>query len=509
MAPGSNPFTLAPPDRYNLELAANVRPAGWVNPTPAPRYNLVVIGGGTAGLVAAAGAAGLGAQVALVERQLLGGDCLNFGCVPSKALIRASRTAAEMRDAARMGVRASQNVRVDFAQVMERMRRLRAELSEHDSAARFRSLGVDVFFGAARFADAGHVKVGGATLRFKRAVIATGARATAPPIPGLDEAGYLTNETIFSLTAMPPRLAVIGGGPLGCEFAQAFRRFGAEVTLLEAMPQILNRDDPDAAMRVGTAMEREGVAIVTGCKIIAVENRGAEKIIRYERDGTATELVVDAILVGAGRAPNVEELNLENAGVEYDHANGVKVNDRLQTTNPRIYAAGDVCTAHKFTHVADAMARIVIRNALFHGRARTSSMMIPWCTYTDPEIAHVGIDEREANARGDGVRTFVQEMAGVDRAILDGEGAGFVKLHVIARSGRIAGATVVASHASEIISELTLAITGRIGLGALANVIHPYPTQAEAIKKIADAYNRTRLTPGVKRIFEKYFAWTR
>jgi pyruvate/2-oxoglutarate dehydrogenase complex dihydrolipoamide dehydrogenase (E3) component len=508
MAATLNRVMVAPADPYNLKLIENVHPAGWINPEPAPRYNLVVIGGGTAGLVTAAGAAGLGAKVALVERHLLGGDCLNYGCVPSKALIRASRSAAAVRGAARMGLEASQQ-RTDFARVMERMRRVRAQLSENDSAARFAGLGVDVFLGEARFASHDRVEVAGRMLGFKRAVIATGARAAEIPIPGLKEAGYLTNETIFSLTAMPPRLAVIGAGPIGCELAQAFRRFGAEVTVIEVMPRILIREDSEAAARIEAAMVHEGVVVLTGCRIVGIERREGEKTIRFDRNGTAGVVTVDEVVLGVGRTPNVEGLNLEGAGVEYDRQSGITVDDRLRTTNPRIFAAGDVCTAYKFTHMADAMARIVIRNALFFGRVRSSTLTIPWCTYTDPEIAQVGLNAAEAKARGVNIITFVQELSAVDRAVLDDETEGFLKIHAIKGTGRIVGATIVASHASEIISELTVAIGGKIGLGALANVIHPYPTQAEAIRKVADTYNRTRLTPLVKRIFERMFAWRR
>jgi pyruvate/2-oxoglutarate dehydrogenase complex dihydrolipoamide dehydrogenase (E3) component len=500
---------LAPADDHNQRLIEHVHPTGWRNPTPASRYNLVVIGAGTAGLVIAAGAAGLGAKVALVERDLMGGDCLNFGCVPSKAIIRASRAAAEVRDAQRFGIHVPDGLHVDFGAVMERMRRLRADLSVNDSAARLAGLGVDVFIGDARFSGRDTVIVGDTALRFRRAAIATGARAADLPIAGLQETGYLTNETVFSLTELPARIAVIGGGPIGCELAQALRRFGAEVTLLEVAPQILIREDRDAAARVERALVRDGVVLLTHCNISAVERRGREKLIRFEHRGMAAELAIHEIIVGVGRVPVVAGLNLAAAGVACDRATGVAVNDYLRTTNPRIYAAGDVCSQFKFTHTADAMARIVIRNALFYGRARMSELTIPWCTYTDPEIAHVGLFEADANSRGIKLQTFVQEFDAVDRAILDGETDGFVKVHVTAGRDRIVGATVVASHAGEMLSELTLAIAKEIGLGAIADVIHPYPTQAEALRKLGDQYNRTRLTPRVKRIFERWLAWTR
>jgi len=502
-------LAIAPPDEHNQRLLASVRPDGWKNPTPAPRYNMVVIGAGTAGLVTAAGAAGLGAKVALIERDLMGGDCLNFGCVPSKALIAASRVAASARDAKRFGVIVPEGVRVDFPAVMARMRTLRADLATNDSAARFKSLGVDVFRGAARFTGRDSIEVEGATLRFSRATIATGARATAPPIPGLAEAGYLTNETIFSLDELPKRLVVIGAGPIGCEMAQAFRRFGSEVTMLEVMPQILIREDRDAAKLIEAALIRDGIRIVTSCKIERIEKRGNEKVLVTDDGAGAKEIVADEILIGAGRAPAVEGLNLEAAGIEYDHTAGVKVNDYLQTTNPHIYAAGDVATPYKFTHIADATARIVIRNALFFGRAKASALSISWCTYTDPEIAHVGMYAQEAEKRGLKVTTFTQEFSGVDRAVLDGETDGFVKVHVEQGTDKILGATIVATHAGDLISEITTAMAAKMGLGSIANVIHPYPTQAEAIKKVGDAYNRTRLTPFAKRLFERLLAWRR
>jgi pyruvate/2-oxoglutarate dehydrogenase complex dihydrolipoamide dehydrogenase (E3) component len=498
-----------PKDEHNGRLLANVHPPDWVSPEPAPRYNLVVIGAGTAGLVTAAGAAGLGAKVALIERELLGGDCLNVGCVPSKALIRAARAAAQVRDAGQFGIRIPPGVRVDFPAVMERMRRLRAGISPHDSAARFRSLGVDVYLGQGAFTGPNTVTVAGKTLRFRRAVIATGARAARPSIPGLAEAGFLTNETVFSLTELPPRLAVIGAGPIGCELAQSFARFGSRVHLLGNHPQILPREDRDAALRVAKALQRDGVELTLSCQIARVEKRGHEKVVHLTCGQERREIVVDALLVGAGRVPNVEGLNLDAAGVRYEGTEGVLVNARLQTTNPSIYAAGDICSRFKFTHAADAMARLVLQNALFRGRARASVLTIPWCTYTDPEVAHVGLYAHEARERGIALRTFTQELADVDRAVLDGEDEGFVKVIVGARDDKILGATIVAAHAGDMISELTLAMVGRLGLRAIANTIHPYPTQAEAIKKVGDAYNRTRLTPAVKWLFGKWLSWSR
>ena len=505
----NNAPTLSPRDQYNEALAANLHPPDWVNPDPAPRYNLVVIGAGTAGLVTAAGAAGLGAKVALVERHLLGGDCLNYGCVPSKAIIRSSRVLRDLRDAARFGVKVPPGTEVDFPGVMERMRRLRAAISGHDSARRFRDLGVDVFLGEARFSGPRTIEVAGQTLHFTKAVIATGARAVDPPVPGMAEAGYLTNETVFSLTERPRRLLIMGGGPLGCEFAQAFQRLGCRVTLLHKYAQLMNREDADAAQLVQRVFVEEGIALILNAKASGVLKTEGGKLVRYESAGQPGEIEVDEILAGAGRSPNVDHLGLEEAGVRYDKRDGVVVNAQLRTTNRRIYAAGDVCLKYKFTHLADATARIVIQNALFCGRKKLSALTIPWCTYTDPEVAHVGINEAEAAKQGIPIQTFTRPLSEVDRAIVDGEDEGLVKIHVKQGTDQILGATIVARHAGEMISEITLAMAGKIGLGTLASVIHPYPTQAEAIRQTGDLYNRTRLTPFVKQLFTRFLAWRR
>jgi len=513
-----------PWDEFNQQLVANVHPPGWKNPQPASRYNLVVIGAGTAGLVTAAGAAGLGAKVALVEKHLMGGDCLNVGCVPSKTFLRAARAAYEARRADRFGIRA-RDVEVDFSAVMQRVRQVRASISPHDSAKRLTDLGVDVFLGEARFCDSETIEVSGIPLRFKRAVIATGARAAAPEIPGLREAGFLTNETVLNLTTLPRRLAIIGGGPIGCELAQAFQRLGAEVTLFQDKPQLLEREDADAARVVQEQFQREGIRVVVNAKLARVEQHGGEKVIEFEGEVAPLALRAvdadsprgarcstwrgDAILVAAGRAPNVEGLNLEGVGVDFDRKLGVRVDDHLRTTDPRIFAAGDVCMKWKFTHAADFAARIVIQNALFLGRKRVSALTMPWCTYTDPEVAHVGLYEREARDRGLRTRAFVQPLERVDRAITDGEAEGFVKILVREGSDEILGATIVASHAGELISEISVAMRARLGLGKLAGVIHPYPTVAEAIRKCGDAYQRTRFTPLWQRAFAAWLSWNR
>lgn len=498
--------TVSPMDEYNQALVSYVHPPDWVNPKPAACYDLVVIGAGTAGLVVAAGAAGLdlGLKVALIEKHLLGGDCLNVGCVPSKCIIRSSRVVAEMREASAFGIEVPDRIEVDFPAVMQRMRKIRAGISPHDSAARFQNLGVDVFLGNGRFSSSNTVAVGNNTLRFKKAVIATGARAARLDIEGIEEAGYLTNETVFSLTERPRRLAVIGGGPIGCELAQTFGRLGCEVVLFHQGSHILNKEDIDAAEFVQTVFIREGIRLVLGCQVKRVVKTREGKMLYFTSNGREESLTVDEILVGVGRAPNVEGLNLEAVGVECDRKHGVKVNDYLQTTNPKIYAAGDICMNWKFTHAADSAARIVIKNTLFSpfglGRSKLSSLVMPWVTYTDPEIAHVGLYEREAREKGIEVEAIAIPLSKVDRAIADGEEEGFVKILHKKGSDEILGATIVARHAGEMISEVTTAIVGKLGLNTLSSVIHPYPTQAEGIKKAADAYRRTLLTPNSKRL---------
>lgn len=492
-----------PDDAHNRELVANVHPADWRNPVPDGRYNLVVVGAGTGGLISALIASSLGARVALVERHLMGGDCLNVGCVPSKAVIRAGRMVHEARAARRFGLGIPDERLPDFGAAWERMREIRARISEEDSARRYsEEFGIDVYLGSARFTGPTALEVDGTRLDFSRAVIASGARAVAPPVPGLAEAGYLDNETVFELTERPARLAVIGAGPIGCELAQTFRRMGSEVALLEQADQILVREDPDAARLVQEAFAREGVELVFGCTLERVERSGDERIVHLRCvDGQGRKLVVDQILVGAGRAPNVEELGLESAGVEYDAREGVRVDDSLRTTNRRIYAVGDVCMRWKFTHAADAAAKMAVQNALFFGRKKLSGLHMPWCTYTDPEIAHVGLYERDAAEQGIELDTYQVPISRANRAVTDGEEQGLVKIHVRKGTDQILGGTIVASHAGELITQLTLAMNHKIGLGAFSNVIYPYPTQGEAIKATAGAYTRTRLTPFVARLF--------
>lgn len=504
---------IEPMDDHNSTLVEHVHPTDWTNPTPSGRYNLVVIGAGTAGLVAAAGAAGLGAKVALIERHLMGGDCLNVGCVPSKGIISAARVAEVVRNAGQFGINTAAPD-VDFARVMERMRELRAGIAHVDAAARFRELGVDVYLGDAHFTSDATVEVAGTTLRYSRAVIATGARAFVPPIDGLEEAGFLTNETLFELTELPGRIAVIGGGPIGSEMAQTFARFGSQVLQIEKSDRIMANDDPEAAEIVAESMKRNGVRHLFESEVenVVADDRGRVLSIRTP-DGVIEE-VVDHILIGAGRVPNVQ-LGLDAVGVRFDERHGVEVDDYLRTSNPKIFAAGDVASRFKFTHAADFMARAVIQNALVASFVRVagwknaSDLVIPWATYTTPEVAHVGLTQSKAADDGVEIDVYKVDLEHLDRAILDGDTEGFVKILVKKGTDEIVGGTIVAERAGDMIGEITLAMQQKIGLGSVASVIHPYPTIGEAIRKAGDQYNKTRLTPFAAKMFERLFRWTR
>jgi pyruvate/2-oxoglutarate dehydrogenase complex dihydrolipoamide dehydrogenase (E3) component len=383
----------------NGSMSDRLHPSDWKNPRPADKYNLVVPGGGYAGILTALEAARAGAKVALVERNRLGGVCLNAGCISSKAMIRTSRLYADTRNGGRYGAKMPADIHVDFAAVMERVRRVRERTGRRRSAQELALSGIDVFFGDARFMGPAAVAVGGDLLRFRRALIATGARPVIPQIPGLEEAGYLTNETVFQLRECPPRLLVIGGGPFGCELAQAFCRLGSQVGIVQDEPLFLGQEERDAAQILSESLARDGIDIHLNTQTTGVRTKGAAKVVDLVSDDNRTSVEADAILIAIGRAPNVQGMNLEAAGVEYDAVSGIRINDFLQTSNPAIYAAGDVCLEHKFAHIEGASAYIVTRNALFRGRQRLSALTIPWCTYTDPEIAHAGMYVREAREK--------------------------------------------------------------------------------------------------------------
>ncbi len=466
-------------------------------------YNVVVLGGGTAGLVTAAAVAGLGGRVALVERDRMGGDCLNTGCVPSKALISSARLLDRIRRSEEWGI-ARHLPPVDFERVFERVRERRGKIAPKDSQERFESLGVEVVRGAARFVSPREVRVGERTLRAGHFVIATGSRPFVPPVPGLAEAGFHTNETIFDLKALPKRLAVLGGGPIGCELGQAFGRLGSEVTIVQSAPQILEREDADVAAALRGRLEREGVRILVSAKALRVESEGGGLRIVLDSEGAA--VACDAILVAAGRRPNVADLGLESAGVEFS-ARGVTVDARMRTTRRHIFAAGDVVGKQAFTHVADAHARTVVRNILLPWfPAKFDDSVIPWCTYTDPEVARVGLSEADARARGIPYDAWREEFEEVDRAVVESEEAGFARVLTEKGGDRILGAVVVAERAGDLLPELVLAMKAGLGLGQISGTVHSYPTLSEMARKLADRQQKSRLTPYAKRLFAGLFS---
>lgn len=492
-------------DRFNETLISHVRPTDWANPIPAPRYNLVVIGAGTAGLVAAAIAAGLGARVALIEKRLLGGDCLNFGCVPSKALIRSSKAYDEISKCSRFGIEVDGPLKLKSGSVMEWVRSVRSRISENDSVHKFSKLGVDVFIGDACFTGPSQVSVGDSVLDFIKAAICTGTHPVLPEIRGLKHDDCLTNETVFELNSIPDRLAVIGAGPVGCELAQAFARLGSKVTLFHKHSRILEREDEEASDILQTKFMEDGIGMKLNTVFSEISSLPRSKTITFIENSVVRKMEVDEILASTGRSPNIQGLALEKAGVGFDSRKGILVNDYLQTSNPNIFAAGDVCMNHKFTHAADAAARLMVKNSLFRKSSKVSELVIPWCVYTDPEIAHVGLYERKALETGLKVRTFVVELREVDRAITDGVHDGFVKMVIDEKSDKILGATVVGPNAGELISGITLAIKNRLGMKSISSTIYPYPTQSLAIKRTADKYVGSKLTQRLKWALGKWF----
>jgi pyruvate/2-oxoglutarate dehydrogenase complex dihydrolipoamide dehydrogenase (E3) component len=468
-----------------------VRPDDWRNPAP-PRsaYDLAIVGAGPAGLAAAESAARLGFSVALIESNRLGGNSLNAGSVPSKAIIRTARVYGTMRDAEEFGAPVPDEPALEFEKVMARMRRVRTRISEFHSAHELAVLGVDIFFGAACFTSADTLFVSDTPLHFKKALVATGARPKASDILGLDQTGYRTSATIFEMAALPKRLAVIGGGPLGCELAQAFCRLGSHVTIVQNDPKFLPREERDAAEILSRAMARDGVEICLNTTVVGARHDGGAKILETVNNEVKGDIRADEILLSIGRVPNVDGLGLEAAGVAFDTEKGVIVDDFLRSTNPNVYAAGDACLSLKFTNAAQSSARMAVQNALMQAQQRQSSLIIPWCTFCDPEIAHIGLHVWEARQKSIPIKSFTVMMHDVDRAITDGQDVGFVKIHVAEGSDTILGATIVASRASEMINEMAVIMGTGIGMKALAAVAHTYPAQSEAIMLSAQACRR-------------------
>jgi len=498
MAEMPNP---SPPARYpgaehDARWRRLVLPAGYPQPEPRERYHLVVIGAGTAGLVTAIAAAGLGAHVALVERNALGGDCLNVGCVPSKSLLEFTRFAEDEHD---------DDERFDAA--FERLRAVRAAIAEHDSVERYTQAGVDVFHGSAKFVDQWTVQAGSVRLVTRRTVIATGSHPRLPSIQGLAESRPLTNETVFDLKRRPKRLAILGAGPIGCELAQAFARLGVEVVMIESEPRVLSSEDPRASALVERALLDAGVVLELGASVTAVDRRGAHvSIALSDADGTAKEIGADELLVATGRRPNTDELNLAAVGVELDAQGRIVVDRYLRTTNPKIYAAGDVCSAVQLTHNADAHARIVVQNALFAPTATTEGLVIPRCTYTDPEVAQIGPTADELARAGTAFDAYRVDFAELDRGRMQRD-EGFAEILTAAGSDRILGATIAGRDAGELIAPVAIAATLGIGLGDLGKAVLPYPTRSEFLRKAADRYRLTKLTPGRKRLLETWLGW--
>lgn len=470
---------------------------------PKKDYHLVVLGAGSGGLVAAAGAAGLGARVALIEKHRMGGDCLNTGCVPSKAIIRTAKLAHDLRRASHFGLQ-DFSVDVSLDRVMASVREVQAKIAPHDSVERFQALGVDVYQGFFRFFSREEVTDGDLVIRGRRFVIATGARPYCPSIKGLENITYYTSDTIWNLQHLPRRLVVLGGGPIGCELGQVFARLGTQVVIVEMGSFLLGREDVEASEVLETQFRREGIEIHKQCQVVEVGNdpQGI-KIMMQGKKGT-TETYCDTLLLALGRAPNVDALNLEKACVEYTRR-GIVVDDYLKTTNEIIYACGDVCGPYQFTHTADFQARLILRNALFPGNASLDLRVVPWCTFTEPEVARVGLNEREARERNMSYDLYHYSLKELDRALCDREANGFIKVLTRKGSDRILGVTLVGPHAGDLIHELVLAMHQNIGLKKLVSMIHIYPTLAEVSKRIADTYNRSRLTKARQNILKVYF----
>jgi pyruvate/2-oxoglutarate dehydrogenase complex dihydrolipoamide dehydrogenase (E3) component len=503
MTPRANAPTVLPPgDELNRALRDHTHPPDWPVRPANSRYDLVAIGGGTAGLVAAGGAALLGARAAMIERALLGGDCLVTGCVPSKALLAAAGMVHAARRAGEFGIRVGP-IEVDFPAVMERVRRVRAAIAPHDGAEGMRGRGVDVLFGHARFTGPSELDLDGRPVRFRRAVICTGARPAMPESPGLSEHG-MTSETLFELSELPSRLVVLGGGPVGCEMAQAFARLGSKVTLVQRAPRLLPRDDPAAGDLLADAFREEGIDVRLGAEVTRVESGVAGLTVHSTEAGHPAETATDRVLVAAGRRPNVDGLGLEVAGVAYD-AHGVRVNRRHRTTNPRVYAAGDVCSHYQFTHAAYSQAEFACLNALLPIRLNARDRVMSWVTYTDPEVAHVG----PAWDALSGTDSFTQPVATNDRALTEGETRGFARIHCRRGTDRVVAATVVGRAAGEVIPALAVAIANGLRLRHVQRTIFPYPTRAESVRKAADEWRFATLTPRVRRLLELWFRWSR
>ena len=467
-------------------------------------YDLVVIGGGSAGLVAASAGAQINARVAMVEKHLLGGDCLHYGCVPSKSMIHAAQIAYNVKTASRFGIYTDEPT-IKLEEALNHVHSVIDTIQEHDSTERFEKLGVDVIYGTGQFVDEKTFEVNGRQLRARAFLVATGSRPAVPPVEGLKEAGFLTNEQVFNVKTRPETLAVIGAGPIGCELSQSFSRLGSQVTLLSSRDVIMPKEDPDAARVVQQQMEAEGVRILSNVRADRVEVINGKKHIFAGGE----KLVVDEILIATGRTPNVDSLNLEAAGVAYDRK-GIQVDAKLRTSNKRIYAAGDVIGGYQFTHVAGYEAGVAMQNALIFPTKKADYRVIPWATFTDPELARVGLTERQARDRyGDDIYVLKQRFDGVDRALAEAAGEGFAKF-ITKPNGEILGAHIVGLHAGELIHEAVLAMSQNLKVSAL-QCIHVYPTLSEINPKAALQLTKQKYAKNtfLQNRLKNFFNWRR
>lgn len=466
-------------------------------------YDLCVIGAGSGGLVAAAGAAALGARVVLIERHKMGGDCLNYGCVPSKALLHAAKVAHTQRSAARFGV-APHEPRADLARAMQYVASVIQVIAPHDSPERFRALGVEVLLGAGRFADERTVRVNNRVITARKFVLATGSRAAVPPLEGLDAVPYLTNETLFSLREPVPALIVLGGGPIGLEMAQAFARLGTRVSVVQRGGQILPKEDADVAEVALHCLRGEGVQFYLDTSAQRVAGGAGDIRVTLRTPDGAQAVHGTHLLIAAGRQPTLDNLGLDAAGVRRDAQGRLLLDRRLRTTNKNIYACGDVTGGYQFTHMAEHQAGVVLRNALFHWPAKVEQRVIPWCTFTDPEVARVGLSEGEARARGIAHRAYRFPFHDLDRAQTDGASVGFAKVITTPR-GTLLGATLVGAQAGELIHEYVLALAKRMKITDLTKIIHIYPTLAQINRRVADVRLKQGLTPSAKHWIKRLF----
>jgi pyruvate/2-oxoglutarate dehydrogenase complex dihydrolipoamide dehydrogenase (E3) component len=472
-----------PGAEFDVVWQRALRPTDYVNPPPQANYHLVVVGAGPAGLIAAIGAAGLGARVALIERHTMGGDCLNVGCVPSKCLLEYSKTHPG-----------------DFDGAFSWLREVRAGIAPHDSVERYSEQGVDVFMGAATLIDGQTLAVEGTRLRARRIAICTGAAASTPPITGLRESDPLTNETVFDLHSQPESMAILGAGAIGCELSQAFARLGVQVHLFELADRVLPLESERASAAVASALAAAGVKLYLGRGVSEVERTSAGCVVH----NGAVSVTAERMLVALGRRPNTADLNLAAADVAVDPQGFIKVDNKLRSSNPRIFAAGDCASRLQFTHHADAQARALVQNALFAPTARVDGLVIPHCTYTSPEVASVGLGEAQLREQGVAFDTYEVAFGDLDRGKTENDTTGYAEVFTVAGSDKILGASIVGHDAGEQIGMVCLLLSNNLGLSAAGKTVLPYPTRSEFIKRLADAYNKTRFTPFAQKVARRW-----